>query len=169
MEERESTFCNELEYLSLNDFSSMSESLLRDFQCISLSSLSLVTFSTFARYWHPQRHICLHLHQPSFSRRASRTIIVLSISFSHWFPSRYLLGSGGTFVFDVTIVSQSFIYRGKPPRRRGRGTSISHRASLAEEQACLLGGDALSGSYYGGRSASVVRHSRTRTSASRPN
>lgn len=81
----------------------------------------------------------------------------------------YLLGSGGTFVFDVTIVSQSFIYRGKPPRRRGRGTSISHRASLAEEQACLLGGDALSGSYYGGRSASVVRHSRTRTSASRPN
>lgn len=80
----------------------------------------------------------------------------------------YLLGSGGTFIFDVTIVSQSFIYRGKPPRRRGRGTSIAHRASLAEEQACLLGGDALSGSYYGGRSASVVRHSRTRTSASRP-
>lgn len=80
----------------------------------------------------------------------------------------YLLGSGGTFIFDVTIVSQSFIYRGKPPRRRGRGASISHRASLAEEQACLLGGDALSGSYYGGRSASVVRHSRTRTSASRP-
>ncbi|KAG1754644.1 PQ loop repeat-domain-containing protein [Suillus lakei] len=61
----------------------------------------------------------------------------------------YLLGSGGTFIFDVTIVSQSFIYRGKPPRRRGRGASIAHRASLAEEQACLLGGDALSGSYYG--------------------
>ncbi|KAG1782613.1 PQ loop repeat-domain-containing protein [Suillus placidus] len=60
----------------------------------------------------------------------------------------YLIGSGGTFIFDVTIVSQSFIYRGKPPRRRGRGTSIAHRASLAEEQACLLGGDALSGSYY---------------------
>lgn len=80
----------------------------------------------------------------------------------------YLLGSGGTFIFDVTIVSQSFIYRGKPPRRRGRGASIAHRASLAEEQACLLGGDALSGSYYGGRSASVVRHSRSRTSGSRP-
>lgn len=80
----------------------------------------------------------------------------------------YLLGSGGTLIFDVTIVSQSFIYRGKPPRRRGRGTSIAHSASLAEEQACLLGGDALSGSYYSGRSASVVRHSRTRTSSSRP-
>lgn len=80
----------------------------------------------------------------------------------------YLLGSGGTFIFDVTIVSQSFIYRGKPPRRRGRGTSIAHRASLAEEQTGLLGGDALSGSYYGGRNASVVRHSRTRTSGSRP-
>ncbi|KAG1756668.1 PQ loop repeat-domain-containing protein [Suillus paluster] len=78
----------------------------------------------------------------------------------------YLLGSGGTFIFDVTIVSQSFIYRGKPPRRRGRGASIVHRASLAEEQAGLLGGDALSGSYYGGRSASVVAHSRSRTSAS---
>lgn len=80
----------------------------------------------------------------------------------------YLLGSGGTLIFDVTIVSQSFIYRGKAPRRRGRGSSIAHRASLAEEQACLLGGDALSGSYYNGRSASVVRHSRTRTSGSRP-
>ncbi|KAG2111658.1 PQ loop repeat-domain-containing protein [Suillus discolor] len=80
----------------------------------------------------------------------------------------YLLGSGGTLIFDVTIVSQSYIYRGKPPRRRGRGTSIAHRASLAEEQACLLGGDALSGSYYGGRGASAVRHSRTRTSGSPP-
>lgn len=80
----------------------------------------------------------------------------------------YLLGSGGTFIFDVTIVSQSFIYRGKPLRRRGRGASIVHRASLAEEQACLLGGDALSGSYYGGRSASAVPHSRSRTSGSRP-
>ncbi|KAG2158226.1 PQ loop repeat-domain-containing protein [Suillus bovinus] len=78
----------------------------------------------------------------------------------------YLLGSGGTFIFDVTIVSQSYIYRGKPPRRRGRGTSIAHRASLAEEQACLLGGDALSGSYYSGRRASVVRHSRTRSPVS---
>lgn len=80
----------------------------------------------------------------------------------------YLLGSGGTFIFDVTIVTQSFIYRGKHPRRRGRGASIAHRASLAEDQACLLGGDALSGSYYGNRSASVVRHSRTRTSGSHP-
>jgi len=71
-------------------------------------------------------------------------------------------------MFDVTIVSQSFIYRGRHPRRRGRGTSVVHRAALIEEQAGLLGGDTLASSYHGGRSASVVPHSRSRTSGARP-
>ena len=30
-------------------------------------------------------------------------------------PCRYLLGSGGTLLFDITIVTQSFIYAGRPP------------------------------------------------------
>jgi len=81
----------------------------------------------------------------------------------------YLLGSGGTLMFDITIVSQAFIYRGRHPRRRGRGNSIVHSAALAEERAGLLGGDVLAGSYHGGRSTSVVPHSRSRTSGARTN
>ncbi|TFK76307.1 hypothetical protein BDN72DRAFT_756006 [Pluteus cervinus] len=58
----------------------------------------------------------------------------------------YLLGSGGTLMFDVTIVSQSFIYRPKPTRRHGQGhghTAMrSHsRHTLPEEEAGLLSGD----------------------------
>ncbi|KAF8136786.1 PQ loop repeat-domain-containing protein [Boletus edulis] len=58
----------------------------------------------------------------------------------------YLLGSGGTFMFDITIVSQSFIYKGKHPRRsyiRSRGNSLVRSAALAEETAGLLRGDML--------------------------
>ncbi|KAF9246135.1 CTLH/CRA C-terminal to lish motif domain-containing protein [Melanogaster broomeanus] len=58
----------------------------------------------------------------------------------------YLLGSGGTFFFDFTIVTQSLIYKGKHPRRghiRSRGASLVRSASLAEETAGLLRGDAL--------------------------
>ncbi|KAJ7046908.1 PQ loop repeat-domain-containing protein [Mycena alexandri] len=43
----------------------------------------------------------------------------------------YLLGSGGTLMFDVTIVSQSVIYR--RPRRHGR--------SRTEEEGALMAGD----------------------------
>lgn len=59
---------------------------------------------------------------------------------------RYLLGSGGTFMFDITIVSQSVIYKGRPPRRsyiRSRGNSLVRSAALAEETAGLLRGDTL--------------------------
>ncbi|KAG8900459.1 hypothetical protein FRB99_006028 [Tulasnella sp. 403] len=48
----------------------------------------------------------------------------------------YLLGSGGTLLFDVTIVTQSFIYRGRRPLP-SRSRSVSayggsvHRRSLA--------------------------------------
>ncbi|KAH7919011.1 hypothetical protein BV22DRAFT_972416, partial [Leucogyrophana mollusca] len=56
----------------------------------------------------------------------------------------YLLGSAGTFVFDITIVSQSFIYR-TPPRHRIRSNSVRSTA-LAEEEAGLLRGDSLADS-----------------------
>jgi uncharacterized protein with PQ loop repeat len=58
----------------------------------------------------------------------------------------YLLGSGGTFVFDITIVTQFVIYKGKHPRRnyiRSRGNSLVRSAALAEETAGLLRGDML--------------------------
>ncbi|KAJ6597004.1 PQ loop repeat-domain-containing protein [Mycena vulgaris] len=48
----------------------------------------------------------------------------------------YLLGSGGTLLFDVTIVGQSMIYR-SPPRRHGRSRT------LTEEEGGLMSGDAL--------------------------
>ncbi|KAI0831310.1 PQ loop repeat-domain-containing protein [Trametes gibbosa] len=45
----------------------------------------------------------------------------------------YLLGSGGTLMFDVTIVTQSLIYRPKPPAR-GRAPSRSY----SDEETGLL-------------------------------
>ena len=45
--------------------------------------------------------------------------------------NRYLLGSGGTLMFDITIMGQSFCYR---PRLR------RHRI-LDEEETGLLSGD----------------------------
>ncbi|KAJ6502446.1 PQ loop repeat-domain-containing protein [Mycena sanguinolenta] len=48
----------------------------------------------------------------------------------------YLLGSGGTLMFDVTIVGQSWLYRPRP-RRHGRS-----RTQL-EEEGGLMAGDAL--------------------------
>ncbi|KAJ7343374.1 PQ loop repeat-domain-containing protein [Mycena albidolilacea] len=48
----------------------------------------------------------------------------------------YLLGSGGTLMFDVTIVGQSLIYRPRP-RRHGRSRT------LGEEEGGLMAGDAL--------------------------
>lgn len=51
---------------------------------------------------------------------------------------RYLLGSAGTLMFDMTIVTQSFLYRPKPRRHLTRS-----RLSLSEEEAGLLSGDGL--------------------------
>ncbi|KAJ7271890.1 PQ loop repeat-domain-containing protein [Mycena haematopus] len=45
----------------------------------------------------------------------------------------YLLGSGGTLMFDVTIVSQSWLYRARP-RRHGRS-----RTQLEEESGLMAG------------------------------
>ncbi|KAF7338208.1 Lysosomal amino acid transporter 1 [Mycena venus] len=50
----------------------------------------------------------------------------------------YLLGSGGTLMFDVTIVGQSWIYR---PRPRRHGRSRTH--GMAEEEGGLMAGDVL--------------------------
>ncbi|KAJ7709794.1 PQ loop repeat-domain-containing protein [Mycena rosella] len=47
----------------------------------------------------------------------------------------YLLGSGGTLLFDISIVSQSVIYR--RPRRHGKGRT------MLEEEGGLMSGDAL--------------------------
>ncbi|KAF8212118.1 PQ loop repeat-domain-containing protein [Mycena galopus ATCC 62051] len=58
----------------------------------------------------------------------------------------YLLGSGGTLMFDVTIVGQSWIYRPRP-RRHGRSRT------LVEEGAGLMAGDTLA----------HEQHPRTRT------
>ncbi|OCH92230.1 PQ-loop-domain-containing protein [Obba rivulosa] len=49
----------------------------------------------------------------------------------------YLLGSGGTLMFDVTIVTQSWLYRPSPHTRGRRSTR-----SLHEEEAGLLEADA---------------------------
>lgn len=67
-------------------------------------------------------------------------------------------------MFDITIVVQSFIYRGKPPRThmRSRGNSLVRSAAIAEEQAALLRGDTLANSYTD-RRASIVARSRSRS------
>lgn len=57
----------------------------------------------------------------------------------------YLLGSGSTFVFDVTIVSQFAVYRVRKPRQRGRSNSARHR-TISEEESGLLSEDALANS-----------------------
>ena len=54
-------------------------------------------------------------------------------------PSRYLLGSGGTLMFDITIVGQSFCYKSRHKRH-----SSLHARLLDEEEAGLLSDDALS-------------------------
>lgn len=50
---------------------------------------------------------------------------------------RYLIGSGGTLLFDITIVSQSLIYR---PRPRRHSTSVLP-TRIEEEEAGLLTGE----------------------------
>ncbi|KDQ09710.1 hypothetical protein BOTBODRAFT_36808 [Botryobasidium botryosum FD-172 SS1] len=51
----------------------------------------------------------------------------------------FLIGSGGTLIFDTTIFIQSFIYRGRAPRLQGHlGVGLSRSATMEEE--ALLGG-----------------------------
>ena len=76
------------------------------------------------------------IHQRINSVRASPSSSPLDVL--HF--RRYLLGSGGTLMFDITIVSQSFIYR--PRAHRGRGRSVRAR-TINEEETGLLSGDIL--------------------------
>lgn len=50
---------------------------------------------------------------------------------------RYILGSGGTLMFDVTIVTQSFLYR-SPSQRKG--SKILAGDVPAEEEGLLSAG-----------------------------
>jgi len=78
----------------------------------------------------------------------------------------YLLGSGGTLLFDITIVSQSFIYRGqrpKPTRAASVGVytgsirprSLARRSVIGEEERLLA-------TVSPERSATIGRRSRSR-------
>lgn len=61
--------------------------------------------------------------------------------------NRFLLGSGGTLMFDMTIVTQSYLYRPKIFPRRSHSTHIRHPYSAHEEESAgLLSGDALASS-----------------------
>jgi solute carrier family 66 (lysosomal lysine-arginine transporter), member 1 len=72
---------------------------------------------------------------------------------------RYLIGSGGTLVFDITIVTQSFIYTPKL-HHRGRRSSVRRRA---EEEAGLLSGDALAGGSIDSFSKTITSPSNSRS------
>ncbi|TFY72684.1 hypothetical protein EVG20_g350 [Dentipellis fragilis] len=66
----------------------------------------------------------------------------------------YLLGSGGTLMFDVTIVMQSFIYRQHPQQHghRGRRESVRARTHSEEEEGLLsAGASAMEDSTHAGR------------------
>jgi len=53
----------------------------------------------------------------------------------------YLLGSGGTLMFDITIVSQSLLYRTSTEKgKAGRRGSRAGRGTAGEEEALLSAG-----------------------------
>jgi hypothetical protein len=54
---------------------------------------------------------------------------------------RYLLGSGGTLIFDITIVIQSILYRGRSPVKKGG--KRRRTATIPREEEALLGGEGL--------------------------
>ncbi|KAI0636967.1 PQ loop repeat-domain-containing protein [Trametes polyzona] len=67
----------------------------------------------------------------------------------------YLLGSGGTLMFDVTIVAQSLLYRAKP-LIRGRGLSRTY----SEEEAGLLAATAAAADASGAEGSPVTSRRR---------
>ncbi len=81
--------------------------------------------------------ICTALPQSRIyiSWRACRKFLK-TFTFSLLIVSRsYLLGSGGTLMFDVTIVAQSFIYRPHPRARESR--SFSREVTTEEEESLM--------------------------------
>ncbi|TFK55125.1 hypothetical protein OE88DRAFT_1653788 [Heliocybe sulcata] len=82
----------------------------------------------------------------------------------------YLLGSGGTLMFDVTIVTQTLLYRSG---KRSASGSASHRHSKSRSRVASPGGDEetglLSGDQLAESTASLRRNtSQRRGSTSRP-
>ena len=71
--------------------------------------------------------------QRSTFKIAYRTYSFLSVCASLIYRTRFLLGSGGTLMFDVTILSQFFVYR---TRRHGR--SYTHDGLASEETGLLV-------------------------------
>lgn len=75
-------------------------------------------------------------HAVSFSRTFGLSLLTSSRS--------YLIGSGGTLMFDVFIVAQSFIYR---PHPRARESRLFPREVTAAEEESLMRSDGVEESY----------------------
>lgn len=92
-------------------------------------------------YLYSLRPICVALlrrpqrFSPRACRKYSRTLTLLTLKRS----GSYLLGSGGTLMFDVAIVTQSFIYR---PHPRLSGSRTFSREVTAPEEEGLMRADA---------------------------
>ena len=129
----------------VDTFHSRFQRFYRVYQCFSSSLLSLATFSTSCPYF--LRPVCAPLSRsrPPSSLSVCRGSIMAIVP-PHFLTAsrRYLIGSGGTLMFDVTIVTQSFIYRQRPSPR-GRRLS-THDSSIAEEES-LIRADDLEESY----------------------
>jgi hypothetical protein len=168
MEERESYICWKFILYNIDNLPSTSGSRLRYSETLPLfrmtdsdpchdrgsryifsSSLFSATSSMCCQSSRLLKPISHHRHQPNSSARAFRALSpfeLFALNHAFFALGRYLLGSGGTFVFDITIVTQFVIYKGKHPRRnyiRSRGNSLVRSAALAEETAGLLRGDML--------------------------
>lgn len=150
-------------YSSLNYSTPVNQSTACPSRSLSLPSLG--TFSMSPRSSRPRE--CL-AHLPiacDTSKTASRKSPPSLTIFEHFlttksYTSRYLIGSSGTFVFDFTIVIQSFVYRGLRPvtsatvgQPRRRYTAAVH----GTEQDALLGRSRSRSIGWARRSPSVSR------------
>lgn len=99
------------------------------------TSLFLLFWGTFSMsplsFRHPRTSS--HLHCPrSLLEKVYRKLSTQDDQINVLNGIRYLLGSGGTLMFDITIIGQSFCYRPRPRR---------HSRILDEEETGLLSGD----------------------------
>lgn len=87
-------------------------------------------FSQYA--WHSCGvvHVSHREYAVSFSRTFAFSLLTSSRS--------YLLGSAGTLIFDVAIITQSFIYR---PHPRARESRLFPREVTAAEEESLMPSD----------------------------
>jgi hypothetical protein len=109
----------------------------RDFLCIFLCSHSWAISSMWLHSSHLRKWD--FLAQRILSKRVSRAqhpnicLIRPSLIYTH----SYILGSGGTLIFDVTIVTQSFLYRSFSEKRGRRNSILSSRIIVPEEEGLL--------------------------------